>query len=159
MCLLCCSYSGNPSLCTDEGGCIQETQTTRGNSRKDKKGVVLGITISGGLIIALGLVVTIAVYWKKFIKKHRLKVMVPNAAKFGGFTLKEMMGATQNFSQKIGQGGFGSVFLGKLPEGKDIAVKVLSAFSKQGIHEFETEVILRFLKHLVGFNFSVCLSQ
>lgn len=57
------------------------------------------------------------------------------------FTLEEITLATQNFSQKIGQGGFGSVFFGKLQQGKDIAVKVLSLFSKQGIQEFINEVI------------------
>jgi serine/threonine protein kinase len=53
-----------------------------------------------------------------------------------------MIAATQSFRWKIGQGGFGSVFLGKLPNGKSIAVKVLSFFSEQGIHQFQNEVDL-----------------
>lgn len=60
------------------------------------------------------------------------------------FTLEEMMAATENFTRKIGQGGFGSVFLGKLPEGKHVDVKVHSFFSKKGVHQFQNEVILRF---------------
>lgn len=56
-----------------------------------------------------------------------LKVSQPRA-----FTLYELKVATENFSEKIREGGFESVFFGKLPEGKDIAVKVLSLFSKQG---------------------------
>ena len=64
------------------------------------------------------------------------------------FNLEEIMEATQNFSQKIGQGGFGSVFFGKLPDGKEIAVKVL-----RGIEGFLSEVILRFLKHIIRSNF------
>ena len=63
-------------------------------------------------------------------------IMVPNLAKFRAFTLDEMIAATQSFSQEIGRGGFGSMFFGVLPEGKAIAVKVLSLFSRQGIHEF-----------------------
>jgi len=35
-----------------------------------------------------------------------------------------------------------SVFLGKLPQGEDIAVKVLSQSSQQGVHEFLNEVDL-----------------
>ena len=68
-------------------------------------------------------------------------IMVPNPTKCIAFTLQQIMAVTHNFSRKIGEGGFGSVFFGKLPEGRDIAVKVLSQFSRQGIHEFHTEVI------------------
>ena len=52
---------------------------------------------------------------------------------------EEMMEATNNFSRKIGQGGFGSVFFGKLHEGTEIAVKVLTFFSQQGVHQFQNE--------------------
>ncbi|KAK6917412.1 Bulb-type lectin domain [Dillenia turbinata] len=52
--------------------------------------------------------------------------------------------ATNNFSwtNKIGQGGFGSVYKGVLPTGQEIAVKRLSKDSGQGIQEFKNEVIL-----------------
>ena len=75
--------------------------------------------------------------------------MVPNSTKSRAFTLVEIRESTQNFNQKIGQGGFGSVFFGKLREGRDIAVKVLSSFSIEGVHQFQNEVILRFLNHRV----------
>ena len=71
-------------------------------------------------------------------------IMGPNPIISRGFTLEEMVAATENFSRKIGQGGFGSVFFGKLPEGKEIAVKVPSSFSRQGIHEFMNEASFRF---------------
>jgi len=67
-------------------------------------------------------------------------VMVPNPTKSRAFTLDEMMVATQNFSKRIGRGGFGWVFFGQLPEEKDIAVKVLSLSSRQGVNEFLNEV-------------------
>jgi len=75
--------------------------------------------------------------------------MVLKAAKSRAFILDGLKVATKDFSKKIGQGGFGSVFFGKLPEGKEIAVKVLSLFSKQGAQEFLNEVILRFLNHSI----------
>ncbi|CAA6671362.1 unnamed protein product [Spirodela intermedia] len=53
--------------------------------------------------------------------------------------------ATDNFSEakKIGQGGFGVVYKALLPGGeKEVAIKRLSATSKQGLEEFENEVTL-----------------
>lgn len=38
------------------------------------------------------------------MKNYCPEVMVPNAAKSHAFTLKEILAATQNFSQEIGQG-------------------------------------------------------
>ncbi|CAL5432056.1 unnamed protein product [Camellia sinensis] len=52
--------------------------------------------------------------------------------------------ATNNFSieNKLGQGGFGPVYKGKLQEGRVIAVKRLSTTSCQGLVEFKNELIL-----------------
>ncbi|KAJ7979640.1 Cysteine-rich RLK (Receptor-like kinase) protein [Quillaja saponaria] len=52
--------------------------------------------------------------------------------------------ATNNFSDenKIGEGGFGTVYKGKLRKGQDIAVKRLSKTSNQGLEEFKNEVTL-----------------
>nr|KYP44598.1 Putative serine/threonine-protein kinase receptor [Cajanus cajan] len=60
------------------------------------------------------------------------------------FDLLTITTATNNFSlnNKIGQGGFGQVYKGKLADGRDIAVKRLSRGSGQGITEFITEVKL-----------------
>ncbi|KAL0312395.1 UNVERIFIED_CONTAM: G-type lectin S-receptor-like serine/threonine-protein kinase [Sesamum radiatum] len=60
------------------------------------------------------------------------------------FTYASVQSATNNFSSdyKLGQGGFGPVYKGKTSEGKDIAVKLLSRQSGQGLLEFKTELIL-----------------
>ncbi|XP_048446969.1 G-type lectin S-receptor-like serine/threonine-protein kinase At1g61500 isoform X2 [Pyrus x bretschneideri] len=52
--------------------------------------------------------------------------------------------ATNNFSitNKLGEGGFGPVYKGKLKEGKEIAVKRLSSNSGQGVEEFKNEMLL-----------------
>ncbi|XP_050220271.1 cold-responsive protein kinase 1 [Mercurialis annua] len=58
------------------------------------------------------------------------------------YTYKELRNATDDFSadHKIGEGGFGSVYKGRLKDGKIAAIKVLSAESRQGAKEFLTEI-------------------
>ncbi|KAI3710431.1 hypothetical protein L2E82_40211 [Cichorium intybus] len=68
--------------------------------------------------------------------------------------------ATNDFSEnnKLGQGGFGAVYKGKLQNGQEIAVKRLSRDSGQGEQEFKNEVLLlarlqhRNLVRLLGFS-------
>ncbi|KAJ6769807.1 PROMASTIGOTE SURFACE ANTIGEN PROTEIN PSA [Salix purpurea] len=54
----------------------------------------------------------------------------------------ELRSATDNFhtSNKIGRGGFGTVYKGILRSGTQVAVKTLSAQSKQGVPEFLNEI-------------------
>ncbi|KAH1221457.1 G-type lectin S-receptor-like serine/threonine-protein kinase [Glycine max] len=60
------------------------------------------------------------------------------------FDFSFISNATNDFSQseKLGQGGFGSVYKGILPDGQEIAVKRLSKTSGQGLDEFKNEVML-----------------
>lgn len=55
------------------------------------------------------------------------------------YSYKELQDATNNFSEKLGQGGFGSVYKGVLPDGTRIAVKQLEGIG-QGKKEFRAEV-------------------
>ncbi|XP_024962052.1 G-type lectin S-receptor-like serine/threonine-protein kinase At4g27290 isoform X1 [Cynara cardunculus var. scolymus] len=59
------------------------------------------------------------------------------------FSLSKIVKATSNFSinNKLGQGGFGAVYKGMLEGGREIAVKRLSKTSRQGLIEFQNEVI------------------
>ncbi|KAI3723091.1 hypothetical protein L2E82_34435 [Cichorium intybus] len=66
------------------------------------------------------------------------------------FTFQSISSATNNFSStnKLGEGGFGAVYKGKLADGQEVAVKRLSRSSEQGVKEFknETELIAK-LQH------------
>ncbi|KAL7197809.1 hypothetical protein ACSBR2_020350 [Camellia fascicularis] len=59
------------------------------------------------------------------------------------FHLVTITKATDNFAinNKLGEGGFGPVYKGMLEGGQEIAVKLLSKDSKQGVDEFKNEVI------------------
>ncbi|KAK3431829.1 hypothetical protein EUGRSUZ_E03785 [Eucalyptus grandis] len=75
------------------------------------------------------------------------------------FDLATIQTATNDFSpeNKLGEGGFGEVFQGRLLDGQQIAVKRLSQSSRQGDEEFKNEVLLvaklqhRNLVRLLGF--------
>lgn len=58
------------------------------------------------------------------------------------FSYNELRAATDDFlpRNKIGRGGFGIVYKGVLKDGTEVAVKTLSAESKQGAREFLTEI-------------------
>ncbi|TVU34866.1 hypothetical protein EJB05_16721, partial [Eragrostis curvula] len=60
------------------------------------------------------------------------------------FDLGTITAATDGFSvnNKLGEGGFGPVYKGKLEDGQEIAVKTLSKTSVQGLEEFKNEVML-----------------
>ncbi|XP_023007117.1 proline-rich receptor-like protein kinase PERK1 [Cucurbita maxima] len=84
---------------------------------------------------------------------------VPLGFSQSSFTYEELAMATDGFSEAnlLGQGGFGYVHKGVLPNGKEVAVKQLKAGSGQGEREFQAEVEIisrvhhRHLVSLVGY--------
>ncbi|CAM0901830.1 unnamed protein product [Alopecurus aequalis] len=64
------------------------------------------------------------------------------------FEFSTLLSATNYFTDKLGAGGFGPVYKGKLPDGQEIAIKRLSNSSSQGLEEFKNEVtVLSKLQH------------
>ncbi|RCV13381.1 hypothetical protein SETIT_2G341500v2 [Setaria italica] len=58
--------------------------------------------------------------------------------------ISTLRAATDHFaeSNRLGEGGFGAVYKGVLPDGQEIAVKRLSQSSGQGIQELKNELVL-----------------
>ncbi|RZC74186.1 hypothetical protein C5167_049669 [Papaver somniferum] len=106
----------------------------------------ISVGATTGIVAALSalLLLVLAVLWKKnCLWKKDLEDK-------GYYTLRQIKAATKNFavSNKIGEGGFGPVYKGILPDGSVIAVKQLSAKSKQGNREFVNEIgMISALKH------------
>ena len=75
------------------------------------------------------------------------------------FSYEELIKATNGFSSQnlLGEGGFGCVYKGHLPDGREIAVKQLKIGGGQGEREFKAEVEIisrihhRHLVSLVGY--------
>ncbi|NP_001312658.1 G-type lectin S-receptor-like serine/threonine-protein kinase At1g11330 precursor [Nicotiana tabacum] len=83
---------------------------------------------------------------------HNLKV----------FKFDKIKAATDNFSikNKLGEGGFGPVYKGRLSDGQEIAIKRLSAYSKQGVEEFQNEVTLASkLQHVNVLQLQGCCTE
>uniref|UniRef100_A0ACD5UEX8 Uncharacterized protein n=1 Tax=Avena sativa TaxID=4498 RepID=A0ACD5UEX8_AVESA len=101
-------------------------------------GVVAGVAVLG-LIALAGLFVWIQKRRKRSLEQEELYSIVgrPNVLSYS-----ELRSATENFSSNnlLGQGGYGSVFKGKLSDGRFVAVKQLSEASHQGKKEFATEI-------------------
>ncbi|GLJ05379.1 hypothetical protein SUGI_0017130 [Cryptomeria japonica] len=137
------SYSGNPYLCLGKDKC---------QSKRHKVGTFVKSTI--GVVVGCSVAMILFSIWRRRHNSKKLRqmeninaeenaaVIVPNPMKSRSFSLEEMMRATKNLSRKIGEGGFGRVYLGKLQDGKDVAVKLLSSSSKQGATEFLNEIDL-----------------
>ncbi|EMS68894.1 Cysteine-rich receptor-like protein kinase 8 [Triticum urartu] len=67
------------------------------------------------------------------------------------FDLSTLQEATENFSEenKLGEGGFGTVYKGTLPDEQEVAVKRLSQASREGLNQLHNEVqVLAQLQHI-----------
>ncbi|KAJ0692288.1 putative protein kinase RLK-Pelle-DLSV family [Helianthus annuus] len=126
------------------------------------------------VVASLSLVIFVVIFVCVFMRRKRKQEARPqeNLVYEGGDTneistaesLQYSFGiikaATNDFSEnnKLGQGGFGLVYKGKLQDGQEIAVKRLSRDSGQGEQEFKNEVLLlarlqhRNLVRLLGFS-------
>ncbi|KAL6546710.1 hypothetical protein OROMI_022431 [Orobanche minor] len=125
------------------------------------------IIIVVSIAAAAGVVLILAVFICIFLRKRRKRKPKKKhdtvdeiiAAESLKYTLNTIKDATNDFSDdnKLGQGGFGSVYKGTLSNGHEIAVKRLSQNSGQGDMEFKNEVLLlaklqhRNLVRLLGF--------
>ncbi|KAK6917413.1 Serine-threonine/tyrosine-protein kinase, catalytic domain [Dillenia turbinata] len=78
------------------------------------------------------------------ISERHTSVSQGNQPELPQFMFNTIVVATENFSitNKLGEGGFGTVYKGKLIDEQEIAVKRLSNTSGQGVHEFKNEIIL-----------------
>ncbi|KAK8479735.1 hypothetical protein V6N11_048120, partial [Hibiscus sabdariffa] len=124
---------------------IRFTWAGKGTTRIPRRGVygplVNAISVISGS--CLGLLIVGLLLWKgHLLGKYWRKKGIKEDMTSGTFTLKQIKVATNDFdpAYKIGEGGFGPVYKGQLPDGTKIAVKQLSSKSRQGNREFLNEI-------------------
>ncbi|XP_038981812.1 cysteine-rich receptor-like protein kinase 6 isoform X2 [Phoenix dactylifera] len=161
-------FDGEPSLRL--GGPMENAPPTKtpGEEGKKKKAIGMVLAIAIPLVTAFVLISIICIC---FSRRRKPSVNLPygsrpeEIASFESLLvdISTLRIATANFSEenKLGEGGFGAVYKGQLPDGREIAVKRLSAGSSQGFRELRNELVLvaklqhRNLVKLLG----VCLEK
>ncbi|KAL1135861.1 hypothetical protein V6Z11_A12G201900 [Gossypium hirsutum] len=121
-----------------------------------------GIGVGGAVAIgvAVGIIVLsligLAVWCLRRQKKKKLTRVN------GGYVMPSPLGTSPRSDQNLlGEGGFGAVYKGCLPDGREVAVKQLKIGGGQGEREFKAEVAIisrihhRHLVSLVGY----CISE
>ncbi|XP_054824822.1 G-type lectin S-receptor-like serine/threonine-protein kinase At4g27290 [Prosopis cineraria] len=141
---------------------LASAQTTQHNEANGNKTKVIAVIVTTVLALVMLLIIFFYIYGhgrnstankeKGSEGNMELKTLLAtnNEEVYEGnmevhiFDLAVIANATNNFSSKmkLGQGGFGPVYKGILPNGQEIAVKQLSQNSHQGLVEFKNEVKL-----------------
>uniref|UniRef100_A0A0E0PE31 non-specific serine/threonine protein kinase n=1 Tax=Oryza rufipogon TaxID=4529 RepID=A0A0E0PE31_ORYRU len=116
--------------------------TAQKNKSTSKTGVIVGVVVG---VMVLGLVALVGIFmWRQ--KRRKLSLEQQELYSIVGrpnvFSYSELRSATENFSSsnRLGEGGYGAVYKGKLTDGRVVAVKQLSQTSHQGKKQFATEI-------------------
>ncbi|XXG57286.1 hypothetical protein AAC387_Pa03g4482 [Persea americana] len=140
------SVDDNPDLCVSD------------SCSKDSNKLKIIILVVAPLAFVVILLILLIILWRFKWRKQDPVVMANKASLFSSekrrFTYAEVINMTNNFERSIGKGGFGTVYHGQMPDGTQVAVKMLSLQSvkllshmRQGSDEFQNEVQLLMRVH------------
>ncbi|XBJ26826.1 hypothetical protein VPH35_004178 [Triticum aestivum] len=131
-------YGKNPNLCSNGGSC----EPTKKNS-KSMLAVYIAAPILAVVVIGALAVLLLLIMRKKQVACIRSRGMATCTAccswTTAGSRTKDLQVMTNYFKTVLGRGGFGSVYDGFLPDGTQVAVKLRSESSRQGVREFLTK--------------------
>ncbi|KAM0843318.1 hypothetical protein ACQ4PT_057792 [Festuca glaucescens] len=145
-------YGNNPNICSDGNSC---------QILEKKKSSMVAIYVTVPIVavaVMVGCLVSKGATSNNLMPRNRTSsvhrsLQVNNRR----FTYNELVAVTSGFQRVIGQGGFGKVYDGFLEDGTQVAVKLLSESSDQGVPEFLAEAqILAKIHHknlvsLIGY--------
>ncbi|XP_062181544.1 putative leucine-rich repeat receptor-like serine/threonine-protein kinase At2g19230 [Phragmites australis] len=151
-------YGNNPNLCSNADSCPSPTP-------KKKSRLAVYIAVPVVLVVVVGLLVALLCCFLRRKKQESMSQSVkpqneaPTSHVPPGdayaqsslqlenrrFTYKELEMITNNFQRVLGRGGFGEVYDGFLEDGTQVAVKLRSQSSNQGVKQFlaEAQILTR----------------
>ncbi|CAN6723952.1 unnamed protein product [Malus baccata var. baccata] len=110
--------------------------------KKNHTSLMIGVLVSTIALALSAISVSVYIYTKKFKNSDPVESWELQLGPHR-YSYQELKQATKGFRDKelVGQGGFGQVFKGTLPNTKtQVAVKRISNDSKQGLREFVSEI-------------------
>ncbi|KAH7675511.1 Non-specific serine/threonine protein kinase protein [Dioscorea alata] len=135
------------------------------SDKSNKVRILVGVCVGVVVLLVILLVFAWLVLWKRKTRRRRrrsssssrmeeddnMDVSINDELGAKRFPYNELVAATKDFREdwKIGEGGFGDVYKGFLPDlNLEVAIKRISRSSKQGKKEFISEVkIISKLRH------------
>ncbi|XP_061949250.1 nodulation receptor kinase-like isoform X1 [Populus nigra] len=150
--------SNSTRLITDSGKCSRQGSTTK------TLGIVIGTITGGSFLFTLAVGMFCSCFCRNKSRTRRnfdwksnpmtknavfsVASTVSKSINIQSFPLDYIENVTHKYKTLIGEGGFGSVYRGTLPDGQEVAVKVRSSTSTQGTREFDNELtLLSALRH------------
>ncbi|KAK7292696.1 hypothetical protein RJT34_15548 [Clitoria ternatea] len=137
--------SGSSGGDGDNGGGVLYVRVPRGGSvkkgfnRRVLSGVIIGVVAILGVVVVTLLVLVKRKGNERKMKKGLAEDGFVPVLNLQVFSYKELQLATRGFSEKVGHGGFGTVFQGELSDSSLVAVKRLER-PGGGEKEFRAEV-------------------
>ncbi|KAK8618650.1 hypothetical protein V6N13_132636 [Hibiscus sabdariffa] len=144
-------WAGKGTYCTPEQGYYGPSisaisvvpnfiPTAVGSKEKNWTEFIIVITVS---VVVLALILAFSIFYMKRKKDDDdEEVLLDIFPRLKTFSYSELKAATEDFSpsNKLGEGGFGSVYKGTISDGTVVAVKQLSIASDQGKSQFISEI-------------------
>ncbi|KAK4741422.1 hypothetical protein SAY87_025010 [Trapa incisa] len=110
--------------------------------------VIVVSIVSSLVVVAVGITIGVLIWKQRYIQKKRkgpsdarklVKILRDSRLNFK-YSMLEKATESFNNANKLGQGGFGTVYKGVLPDGREIAVKRLFFNNKHRAQDFYNEV-------------------
>ncbi|GKV44297.1 hypothetical protein SLEP1_g51489 [Rubroshorea leprosula] len=112
-------------------------------AKENRTGLIVGVAVPVG-VVTFTLILIFLVFYSRRRNDDDEEGLLGIGPRPNTFSHAELRAATDDFSpsNKLGEGGFGPVYKGKLSDGRVVAVKQLSVASRQGNSQFVTEIAL-----------------
>ncbi|CAN1161112.1 Receptor-like serine/threonine-protein kinase SD1-8 [Linum perenne] len=121
----------------------EKPDDVRSSRKRRVIGAIIGSVVTGIMVSLMGLFLILRRN-SRWEKAANMAEYDQNNTQLSFFSFKDVLAATDNFSEsnKLGEGGFGPVYKGKLRGDQEVAMKRLSKKSGQGLEEFMNELKL-----------------